>query len=66
MTSTVPAIWFLELHELDLRINHQVSTNNTTAFNETLEALSANLGSILGVSLVYIKKLFKISFASNL
>ncbi|XP_071147486.1 transmembrane protein 26-like isoform X1 [Mytilus edulis] len=51
MTSTVPAIWFLELHELDLRINHQISTNNTTAFNETLEALSANLGSILGVKL---------------
>ena len=52
MMSTVPAIWFLELHELNIRINHQYksSNNTTTVANETLEALSANLGSILGVS----------------
>lgn len=50
MMSTVPAIWFLELHELDLRINHQINNGNAT-LNETLEALSANLGSILGVTL---------------
>ena len=43
MMSTVPAIWFLELHELDLRINHKINDNNTV-FNETLEELSANLG----------------------
>ena len=49
MMSTVPAIWFLELHELNLRINHQIDHNNTS-LNETLEELSANLGSILGVS----------------
>ncbi|XP_061197982.1 transmembrane protein 26-like [Saccostrea echinata] len=57
LTMTVPAIWFLELHELEKRIEHQISSllniSNTSLHiveihNETYD-LSAHLGSVLGV-----------------
>ncbi|XP_041378196.1 transmembrane protein 26-like [Gigantopelta aegis] len=48
----VPAIWFLELHEMDRRIREKekTTTNNTeVTYNDSIEQLSANLGSVLGV-----------------
>jgi len=62
----VPAIWFLELHEMDKRIEKRLTTNltslreqmcaqadgrNLTAeSDESEEELSADLGTVLGVS----------------
>ncbi|CAL1541606.1 unnamed protein product, partial [Lymnaea stagnalis] len=54
----VPTIWFLELYELDKRIN----TNQTTSEynrNKTTEKLSGNLGSVLGYK-------FEVSIPINL
>lgn len=55
---TVPAIWFLELHELEKRIDHRQSTSFNLSnmslieiHNETFD-LSAHLGSVLGVSFI--------------
>ena len=59
----VPAIWFLELHEMEKRIEKRSRTNITTIAQEILrnhgyqnetiekgEELSASLGTVLGVS----------------
>lgn len=52
---TVPAIWFLELHELEKRIDHRLTNFNLSNIslveihNETYD-LSAHLGNVLGVS----------------
>lgn len=58
LTMTVPAIWFLELHELEKRIDHRQSTSFNLSnmslieiHNETFD-LSAHLGSVLGVSFI--------------
>lgn len=53
LSSVVPAIWFLELHEMEKRIDDLVRNNNTQEIrNETSEELSANLGTVFGVSVV--------------
>ena len=55
LTMTVPAIWFLELHELEKRIDHRLTNFNLSNIslveihNETYD-LSAHLGNVLGVS----------------
>ncbi|XP_069114044.1 transmembrane protein 26-like [Argopecten irradians] len=48
LVSTVPSIWFLELHEMEKRIS---TTNNSRGhpLNDSLEDLSAELGNVLGV-----------------
>ncbi|XP_033724582.1 transmembrane protein 26-like [Pecten maximus] len=48
LVSTVPSIWFLELHEMEKRIS---TTNNSRGHpqNDSLEDLSAELGNVLGV-----------------
>jgi hypothetical protein len=66
LMSVVPAIWFLELHELNKRISRLHTTSNLTTIaqkilagegleNNTIvekeEELSAQLGSVLGVSM---------------
>ncbi|KAK3104711.1 hypothetical protein FSP39_008452 [Pinctada imbricata] len=54
LASTVPAIWFLELHEMEKRINFMNPANKTTTlhqYNETLDDLRADLGKVLGVNL---------------
>ncbi|XP_022342266.2 transmembrane protein 26-like [Crassostrea virginica] len=55
LTMTVPAIWFLELHELEKRIDHRLTNFNLSNIslveihNETYD-LSAHLGNVLGVN----------------
>ncbi|KAL8578233.1 hypothetical protein ACOMHN_040994 [Nucella lapillus] len=61
MMCVVPAIWFLELHEMDKRIERWRSSNMTlTAYsllrshdfhNETREELKAVLGTVMGFNL---------------
>lgn len=56
LTSVVPAIWFMELHEMEKRITAKQEGFNTTTSalkNETsnLEELSANIES-LGVNVL--------------
>ncbi|XP_050412256.1 transmembrane protein 26 [Patella vulgata] len=47
----VPAIWFLELYEMEKRLSYREESTNTSlvAYNETMEEMSATLGSVLGV-----------------
>lgn len=50
----VPTMWFLELHELDKRLNDAMEQGNETNWfytpkNESKEDLHANLGTVLGV-----------------
>ena len=61
----VPAIWFLELHEMDKRIEKRQNANISSIIaqeilrshgydnesNESGEELSASLGTVLGVGL---------------
>lgn len=61
ISSVVPAIWFLELHEMENRIafreeQKMFNATNTTLFvaipiNQTVEDLSINIGEI-GVSVL--------------
>ena len=60
LLTSVPAIWFLELHEFERRIRYARLTTTTERFNDTTvsidvqqavsEDLSAPIGSVLGVS----------------
>ncbi|KAK3584016.1 hypothetical protein CHS0354_031406 [Potamilus streckersoni] len=51
LTSSVPAIWFLELHEFEKRMIEYLASNHTPPlyYTDQYEDLSAPLGSVLGV-----------------